>query len=324
MRNTWVFPDQKILYTQLPKNACTSIKWMLAEVSGQNPQGFRRALSDEQSRRMLVHNRRLWKGVGRLSEMSPESRAEISQENGWFVFAVVRDPRLRAWSAWQSKFLVGDPVYVHRKFAGAEWLPRVPKDADDVLDDWRRFVDALEQGDGPVRDGHFRSQANRLSEDSIPYDRIYEMRELPQMLQDLGGHLERRGIAQELAMPRENDTPLPAGREVFDHGVLEQLEKIYARDFERFGDLWDLTPTLDRSISWDRTTMTDIAQRVAHNERIADLFAIGRRERAKRRAAEAGPAPVAAGVDSVPAKELVGELGRRVRRRVRGAAGRRP
>ncbi|MDO8152727.1 sulfotransferase family 2 domain-containing protein [Isoptericola sp. b408] len=321
MRNTWVFPDQKILYTQLPKNACSSIKWMLAEVSGQDPQGFRRALSDEQSRRMLVHNRRLWKGVGRLSEMSPESRAEISQANGWFVFAVVRDPRLRAWSAWQSKFLVGDPVYVHRKFAGAPWLPRVPKDAGDVLEDWRRFVDALAAGDGPVRDGHFRSQADRLSENQIPYDRIYEMRELSRMLEDLGAHLERRGQPHDLAMPRENDTPLAAGREVFDDGVLEQLETIYAGDFARFGHLWDLGPTLAKEISWDRAAMTDIGQRVAHNERIADLFSIGRRERSRRRDLEDALAKRVA-VGDAPATALVGELGRRARRKVGRVVGR--
>lgn len=273
--NTWVLPDQKVVFTSIGKNACTSIKWLLAEISGQDLDRFLRQPSDEPTRRNQIHTRKLWKNTPRLSELDQRQLAEISPANGWFVFAVIRDPRLRLFSAWQSKFLVGDPSYYHRRWAGRPWLPRIPHSVEDVLEDWRRFVEVLVDGpagSAPAGDGHFAAQTDRLQESLVPYSRVYEIRELDELVTDLGDHLHRTvGSAPTLTLGRENETPLPAGREVFEAGVGEAIEQHYAADFGRFGQLWSLETIDATPVPWGPAVFTDIAARRALHERYVDV-----------------------------------------------------
>lgn len=273
--NTWVLPEQKVVFVSIGKNACTSIKWLLAEISGQDLDRFLRQPSDEPTRRNQIHTRKLWTNTPRFTELDQRQLAEISPANGWFVFAVIRDPRLRLFSAWQSKFLVGDPQYYHQRWAGRAWLPRSPDSVDDVLEDWRRFVEVLVDGPGgsaPVGDGHFAPQTDRLQESLVPYSRVYDIRELGELVTDLEDHLHRTvGSAPTLSLGRENETPLPAGREVFEAGVREAIEQHYATDFERFGQLWSFEKIDATSVTWCPAVFTDIAARRAVHERYVDV-----------------------------------------------------
>jgi hypothetical protein len=88
---------------------------------------------------MTIHRRQRWRNTPMLHELSDAELAEISPENGWFVFAVVRRPAARLWAAWQSKFLLRDPRWI-AEFADAPWLPRLPAATADVADDFARFV----------------------------------------------------------------------------------------------------------------------------------------------------------------------------------------
>lgn len=277
--NTWVLPEHKVLFTHLAKNACTSLKWLVAELSGQDPEQFTSVLSCEATPRMMIHHRRLWRGMRSLRHLEPAERAEISPANGWFVFAVVRDPRVRAFSAWQSKFLVGDPVYTGRKFAGADWLPAAPGSVDDVVRDFARFVEELRDPRGPIRDTHFAPQTTRLHEDTIPYSRIYDISEISTLLGDLSAHLDAVGHPHEVTLGRENDTPLKAAAEVFEGGVREALEEIYGADIARFGDRWDFEPVMQKRAQWSASDFRDIAARRSLGERITTLYGIAREER---------------------------------------------
>jgi len=302
VRNTWVLPEHKIVFTSIGKNACTSIKWMLAEISGQDTARLTSTQSMAPSRRLAVHNRRFWQGVPRLSDLDDDHLAQISPAEGWFVFAVVRDPRLRLFSAWQSKFLVGDPLYSHRRYADRPWLPRTPENVDDVLVDWRQFVDGLALGRGhsfPVGDGHFAPQVDRLHETEVPYSRVYEMSEIGELPGDLERHLvATTGSAPSLVLGRENDTPLSAGAEVFPDDIRDTIEKIYAADLARFGHLWSLDKTLAKPVAWSKDAFQGLAARRAANERLADLYAEQRRlddENRRLRAAADGSGASAAG-----------------------------
>lgn len=290
VQNSFVLPEQKIVFVSIGKNACSTIKWMLADISGQDISRFHSAVSAEPSRRMTIHHRNLWQNTPRLEALNAKQLADISPANGWFVFAVVRDPRLKLFSAWQSKFLVGDPIYSGRKYADQTWLPRTPESADDVLEDWRRFVELLATtGHGhrmPRGDGHFAPQTVRLHEDVVPFNHIYEISELRDLPNDLSTHLGTLGIKKDLELYRENDTPLAVGREVYENGVREQIEQIYAADLERFGYLWSsFDSKIDRPIAWSQDGLRDIASRRATYERLADLHKQAKSATAARQAA---------------------------------------
>lgn len=100
--NSFVLPQHKIVYLSVTKVACTSLRWMLADLAGEDLRSFSRNATAVQSRLMTIHNGRYrWKHVRNLREMPRDEVAEVSPRNGWFVFAVVRDPWSRLWSAWQ-------------------------------------------------------------------------------------------------------------------------------------------------------------------------------------------------------------------------------
>jgi hypothetical protein len=122
---TYVLARYKTVYVSVPKAACTSLKWLVAELQGEDSERFHRSLSREVGRAMTIHRRDLWRHTPMLHELPDEELAAISPDDGWFVFAVVRHPSARVWAAWQSKFLLREPRWID-EFSGAPWLPRAP------------------------------------------------------------------------------------------------------------------------------------------------------------------------------------------------------
>ncbi|WP_277209745.1 sulfotransferase family 2 domain-containing protein [Isoptericola croceus] len=271
--NSMVVPECRVVFVNVSKNASTSLKWLTAEISGQDPATFHSVMGLAPTRQQTIHRRASWVGVPKLSDLDEDTLGEISPENGWFVFGVVRDPRLRLWSAWQSKFLIGNPRHAWHKFRDAPWMPRVPENDGDVVDDFTRFVQALSTpaGEDLLSDSHFKPQTELLNEDVVPYSHLYEVAELPLMLEDLRTHLEGQGLPGTYGLTRENETPLSVSGRVFGSDVLEVLDSVYAADIERFGHLWDFDTVLAKDPTWSKEAFRDIAGRVATGQRIADL-----------------------------------------------------
>ncbi len=282
--NSFVLPEQRIVFVDVAKNASTSIKWLLAEIRGQDLERFRTGSGFAPTPRQTIHRRAAWRDVPRLQDLDAELRREISPDNGWFVFGVVRDPRLRAWSAWQSKFLVGNPLHTRVKFPDAPWLPRVPRSDRDVVEDFRRFVDVL-GGPGGVAllaDSHFAPQVRLLREDVVPYSNLYETSGLPTLLTDLRHHLESVGAPRRCELSRENETPLAVAGRAFGPDVLPVLERVYRDDLARFGHLWDFAGTLAKDAEWSADAFRDVAARVSAGRRVADLAERAQRVREER------------------------------------------
>lgn len=91
------------------------------------------------------------------------------------LFAVVRDPRMRAWSAWQSKLLIRDSVFYWQKYPRRQWLSRIPTSWQEIVDDFASFGQCLADRSDKVlmRDAHFEPQTQSLQEDVIPCSRQF-------------------------------------------------------------------------------------------------------------------------------------------------------
>ena len=186
------------------------------------------------------------------------------------VFAVVRDPWSRLWSAWQSKFLVRHTRYL-RSFGDQPWFPRVPTSAEDVVEDYRRFVMARPWETDPElrKDVHFVPQVRSVDPSRFPSARIYDLSELSALFADIHDHL---GAAdRELYLPRANETPLGMTSEVLDSGVLEAVRDAYAADFEAFDDRWDPERLKLVPSGWSQDAIEHVAFHTVANERIGDL-----------------------------------------------------
>jgi hypothetical protein len=180
---------------------------------------------------------------------------------------MTRDPRSRLFSAWQSKLLLENPGYT--PYLGQPWYPRHPATTESVVADFAAFVGALEQQPAPgIRnDAHFQDQVQLLHEDVITYTDVYDVSEIGRLLRDLRGHLDQVGWVGELKLSRANDTPLAPNAQPFGDGVRERVERLYAADFERFGDRWDFS-ILESVPSWTDADMQEADRRAVQGRRM--------------------------------------------------------
>jgi len=284
--NTFVLPEHKVVYVSAAKVACTSLKWMVADLAGEDRADITSVASGMQSRLMTIHpGRSRFRHVKAVHSMPAEEVARISPAEGWFVFGALRDPWSRLWSAWQSKFLVRANRYL-RNYRDAEFFPRVPQGPSDVVADFARFVELHPWTTDPrlSTDLHFRPQVRALQPESIPFTRIYDLRDFSTMTADLHAHLRTVGRDQELYLPRANETPLAMTREVMAGGVREAIEKLFAEDFDAFGERWDFEQLKFAADGWTPDAISHAAYQTEANDWIGHVWASGKSWRGERNA----------------------------------------
>lgn len=321
--NSFVVRDKKLIYVSVTKVACTSLRWMIADLAREDLAAFYPGIAAHQTRLMTIHREREhWQHTPQVSKLPPEEIAQISRDNGWFIFAVVRDPWSRLWSAWQSKFLVRHQSYLDR-FGSEPWFPRVPEKQQDVIDDFRVFVEARpwQTNELLIPDVHFRPQTRSVHLGNINYTRVYDLKDMSVLLADIHTHLQTLGQDQELYLPRGNETPLALIPAVLGNGVAEEIEKLYSSDFRAFGDRWSLD-TVKMQESWTDDAIRFAAYHTVANERIGDLSTAARQLRQELKAANAAAKRLRAR-NASPASELSDQLTKSGPRRVLAKAARR-
>jgi hypothetical protein len=284
---TYVLPRWKTVYVSVPKAACTSMKWLVADLQDESPERFYKAVSRETGRNMTVHHRDRWRHTPMLPQLSDAELEEITPDNGWFVFAVVRHPAARLWSGWQSKFLLQEPRFrdLHPE---APW-PRVPGSTSDVVEDFTTFVRYLDTTpDAPVfKDRHFRTQSHLLRPGLTPYTRIYQTGEMPVLLEDLATHLRPLGRESLPPLRRSNETPLRPLRSMFSPDVDRVVRRHYAADLAEFDYPDSIPGGLHDGEEYSPELLAEVGRLVERAERIGDLYQATMRARRAARRAEA-------------------------------------
>ncbi|MEP6816135.1 MAG: sulfotransferase family 2 domain-containing protein [Marmoricola sp.] len=303
--NTFVLPEHKILYVSVTKVACTSLRWMVADISGEDLESFYTGLAAHQTRLMTIHRHRThWEKTPQLFQIPKSLRGPISRDNGWLIFAVVRDPWSRLWSGWQSKFLVRHPFYVKR-YGEEDWFPRVPESQQDVVEDFARFVFAEPwvTNEHLFEDVHFKTQTYSVRPQGINYTKIYDLANLDELFADIHAHLKGLGKDQELYLPRANETPLPLIPAVLEGGVGEAIQKSFQEDLDNFGGDWSLDKVRTKGASWSGDAIKHLQYHTVANERIGDISLVARQAAAQLRKSQELVAELTGEVEVLRARE---------------------
>jgi hypothetical protein len=275
----FVLPEWKLAYVSVPKNACTSIKWLIAELGGEDLEALRRGgLNFSPTLDGKIHNRERWQVVPTLDAVDQTLWEQIKHDDDWMVFGVLRDPRLRLFSAWQDKYLLRNPGY-WRSWVESE--RPLPTSFEQVAADFAEFCRAMaaDPRHPARRDGHFRSQTKALRTDVVPYRRLYDMSELGELMNDLNEHLTGLGHPGGLVLGRSHSSPFKPCGALFENGVREDIEKIYAADFAQFGDRWDFREVEERPVSWTAESFAHAHALVDVHERLTEVIKEARRQR---------------------------------------------
>jgi hypothetical protein len=309
----YVMPSWRAIYVSVNKAACTSLKWLVADVQGESRERFHRSLSREVTRAMTIHRRSLWQNTPMAKWMTDKELEAISPENGWFIFAVVRHPTARLFSAWQSKMLLREPWWWVEEFGDEPWFPRVPASGDDVVEDFVAFVRTLARNPEQrvFRNRHFAPQHGLLAVDRMPYTRIYRTTEIGELLEDFERHLRGEGWKGEpLSLSRANETPLKPIPALFTPEVLDAARELYREDFETFGYDDPLPGGIDPSDAYDSAAIAQVGRLIDRSERIHDLAMQGQELKSQLRELKEKRGLVAAPGSAV--HQLAGRVKRRL------------
>lgn len=259
--HTVVLPRQRVLFLPVPKAACTSVLWALAELAGLSKDDFAGSTLPEPSAALTVHDMNAWPSDHRFAEYDGDVLGE-----GWLRFAVVRDPWRRLWSAWSSKLLLREPRFVS-DYGAEPWFPRLPESADALIEDFRRFVAA------DAEDVHWAVQHDLTEQ--LPLTHIGRAEQLADTLALLYDHAG----TEPPPAARRNASPLPLPPHAYDDETAAIVRRRFAADFEAFG-YEDRPPAGGSRTEWEAAAESVIPQlrgTIDQHERIAQLHALAQR-----------------------------------------------
>jgi hypothetical protein len=265
----------KVVYVATPKCACTTLQWRIAEIQGEPMSRIPSSVSPEISRTMVIHDHTMWEKTPSVHSLGPQQRAEISAENGWLIFCVVRHPVSRLWSAWQSKILLREPHYL-RWYSRNAWFPPAPSSLAEVAAGFRAFVDALEASPQLRRaDPHWIPQADLLHPTEIRYNHVGRVERLPGTLQLLSDHLRANGWDGNFAFRPANESLLTLADVGIEPDTVDRIEQLYQTDMDAFGyQHWEAAGEPSLSGPAVRTVLAAMSALAARSERIADLLTL--------------------------------------------------
>ncbi|WP_238368185.1 sulfotransferase family 2 domain-containing protein [Mesobacterium pallidum] len=210
--------EAKVAYYPMHKCGNTTIKQAIYEIEHGEPW---MPDSTSKSDDMAIH--RVYP-----TNWSPFERLEGPDRAELFCFAIVRDPVSRLLSLYLDK-VVDMKMHMRGRNRGlAEELGLV---ADPTFPE---FLDRLDDyGEcHPTIGSHIEPLSTFLGTDASYYDRVYNMREIPEALAMLS---ERSGVELDVGQ-RTNKTRVDGPRYEVSAEDRAWLEKAFAEDYEIFGD----------------------------------------------------------------------------------------
>jgi len=221
----------KVLYTPIPKSACTSLKYMLAQAEGTHaPEKADYLVSAALSRNQLIHEP-LIHGLTLIGDLTAEEIEEALTSPEWVRITAVRDPIARAYSAWENRVFFKVPGYLD------EFRSLCPDVMEGDLINMSASFDHLSQmllqhPDVFMKNWHFLPQTYYAKPDRVQYDHIVYVNKPGQMDAIANMLSERSG--KEIKAVRMNEGLRIPVREVCSQAAADRIAQVYSRDYEVF------------------------------------------------------------------------------------------
>jgi hypothetical protein len=286
-----IVEELRLAYVPVPKAACTSLRWLMADLIGLPAESFENPAKFRATQGQTIQNVHDWPSQYVVQRADSGWLAEVVEDDSWFRFSVVRDPARRLWSAWQSKLLLRQPEFVN-KFGDEPWFPGVPSSPEEVIENYEPFVLALDNEDEEQRpyNSHWGLQTGVLGDALPALNHVGRVEAIGDTLGLLGEHVAQFGL--ELPpMRRENVTPLPYPDGLLSEETVRIIREYYAPDYRAFGYAEPEVgpPSGEAARRWKERTgilLDSVRVLISRNERLAtlnDSMQEARRQTAKTR-----------------------------------------
>jgi hypothetical protein len=226
-----IAPNLKVLYTPVPKSACTSLKYMLSQAEGTySPERADYLVIAALSRKQLIHEP-LIHGLTLIHDLDTDAIEESLTSSKWLRIGAVRDPIARAYSAWENRIFLRAPSSLAR---ARELCPDVMEgeciNLSASFDLCTKML--VEHPDAFMSNHHFWPHTYLLKPDRVDYHHIIHVNR-PGQMDFIAGLLSERS-GKHITATRMNEGLRVPVREVCSQEAAERIMQVYRSDYDTF------------------------------------------------------------------------------------------
>jgi hypothetical protein len=221
----------KVMYTPVPKSACTSLKYMLSQAEGTySPETGDYLVVAALSRKQLIHEP-LIHGLTLIDQLETHEIEEALASPDWLRLCAVRDPVARAYSAWENRIFLRVPARIDHARA---LCPDVMEgDLINVSASFDLYTQMLiEHPDAFMSNHHFWPHTHLLKPHRVAYDRIIHVNK-PGEMDSIASLLSERS-GKEIVATRMNEGLRIPVREVCSQASADRIVQVYKSDYDTF------------------------------------------------------------------------------------------
>ncbi|MCK0149921.1 sulfotransferase family protein [Marivita sp. S6314] len=184
--------DHKLIYLPIAKNACSSLKRMVASLGGVEPEPGED-----------IHHKLDANNTGLQFEDRPDHEIRLAlSDPSWMRFVAIRNPLDRLVSVYVEKFVYNRNIPGQAPTIGPVYQAVLqkddltPEDFDTGLT-FREFAEYILAEQPERLNAHWRPQSEYFGH--IPFTHVYDVKQLDRLADDLRAH-----IGQDIELPRMN------------------------------------------------------------------------------------------------------------------------
>jgi hypothetical protein len=219
--------QDRFVYMEVPKAACTAMKVLLRDLYGSPPLTLFPPSRRETDRAMFVHAREN-APLPPLTALADKDQRELLEAPDVLRFTIVRNPYTRLVSAWRGKVFLCEPS-VPDVYATVRGMSPATGRKQPI--GFAEFVAYLEGRTDEVWNSHWRRQVDLALPNGLAYTHIGRTEGLDATIEVLSRHLKRR---QAVTIPRVNEGVVrPAAH--YSEALARRVYALYEEDFTQFG-----------------------------------------------------------------------------------------
>jgi hypothetical protein len=219
--------EDRFVYVEVPKAACTAIKVLLRELYDSAPLKLFDRFRRETDRSMFVHAREN-APLPALTALEDRDQRDLLEAPDVLRFTIVRNPHTRLVSAWRSKVFLCEPsvedVYAVVRGAAPAIGPKHPIG-------FAEFVAYIEGTVDKVWDAHWRRQVDLTFPKGLAFTHVGKTEDLDATISILGRHLKHRQVTE---VPRANEAFIKPSAQ-YSEELARRVYALYEEDFTCFG-----------------------------------------------------------------------------------------
>lgn len=235
LNNSYVSAVHRLVYVATPKVACTSLKWWFADLVGCSTKSFQTAarFSREPDPELVIHD--LFQRVApEVANHDLTEVLELIKRSDYFSFCLVRNPFVRVFSAWQSKWLIREPLQI-KCVNGAAFDTWPIESTEDLRRHFEGFLEYLAaENNNLSADPHVLPQSDLLEPDIVRYDLIARIEDTSLLEERLAEHLGE-DYRSPFSTQHANISLLNYSSDFFTERSVHLTRQVYARDLALFG-----------------------------------------------------------------------------------------